>query len=345
MIWGNFMKKIYIIIISMLLIQLSIIFLGCAEHEASDKIVIDNFGEDMNNEFSVWLAYWDLDIENEIELLNEKIKNISYFESYFDKNNKLILNDDLMEFYEKRKNSDHKSYLTFVNDKEEYSGDILLKDTEVLNDVLGSEEARSKHIDEILDIAEEHEFDGVEIDYERIKDNIELWNEYISFINELYTKANNINKEVRIILEPNTPLEKLQFSEGPTYVMMCYNLYSNNTEPGEKANPEFIQECIDRMQSVPGEKSFAIATGGIDWQDGEQGKSINEKSAKELLQKYKVYPIRDVESKCLRFKYVDENNNNHDVWYADKETLNSWLNVINKNGYEASIWRLGGNIF
>ena len=31
-----------------------------------------------------------------------------------------------------------------------------------------------------------------------------------------------------------------EFSEGASYVVMCYNLYGNGTEPGPKEDPENI---------------------------------------------------------------------------------------------------------
>ena len=34
--------------------------------------------------------------------------------------------------------------------------------------------------------------------------------------------------------------DALDFSEGASYAVMCYNLYGNGTEPGPKADPENI---------------------------------------------------------------------------------------------------------
>ncbi len=45
------------------------------------------------------------------------------------------------------------------------------------------------------------------------------------------------------------------------------------------------------------------------------------------------------------FKYTDEDGIEHEVWYADKNTLNSWMQVIKEKGYGISLWRLGGNVF
>ena len=47
----------------------------------------------------------------------------------------------------------------------------------------------------------------------------------------------------------------------------------------------------------------------------------------------------------INFKYSDEKGKEHEVWYADTETINELMKVIDDNGYRVSIWRLGGNLF
>lgn len=151
--------------------------------------------------------------------------------------------------------------------------------------------------------------------------------------------------KLRIILEPNTPIEDINFGEGPVYVMMCYNLHGSSTKPGEKANPEFINNLIDKMEKVPGTKEFAVASGGFDWDENGKTTSVDEKKAEELLEKYKSEKKRDSTSGCIYFEYIDESNIKHEVWYADKDTLNKWMKVISERGHKVSLWRLGGNKF
>ena len=79
------------------------------------------------------------------------------------------------------------------------------------------------------------------------------------------------------------PKKKLEFIEGPVYVIMCYNLHYSATEPGEKANPDFINELMDKMEKIPGIKDFAVASGGFDWREDGQVTSIDEIKAEELI--------------------------------------------------------------
>lgn len=302
------------------------------------------FEESMNG-ISAWVAYWDVKADEEIQVLGKELKNLSYFAASFDSNNNLVMPKEIIDYYNQTKNGNYNNFITIVNDKKKADGTFSLKDTNLLKDLLSSAEARSRHAEEIVSLAVKYGFDGIDVDYEQIKKDLKLWQDYILFIGELYEKAEKQGLKVRVILEPNTPFDKLSLTEGPTYVMMCYNLHGGFSKPGEKANREFIKDLIEKMSKVPGEKDFAIATGGFDWKSDGKTEAVSEIEAKELLKKYGLKAQRDANSQSLFFKYKDEKNSQHEVWYADKETLKSWMRVISEKGYDISLWRLSGNIF
>ncbi|MDU3349090.1 MAG: glycosyl hydrolase family 18 protein [Clostridium sp.] len=344
-------KRVFILIgVLILLVGLVYIINILKENNNSDKNNIiyqeknANIFENIDN-ISSWVVYWDLNIDKEINALNNKLSSISYFAVNFNQNNNLVIPEKLKEYYDKTKSNNYEKYITIVNDIVNDDGTSLLKDKYILNSLLNDKLSRAKHIDEIIDLAKKYEFDGIEIDYEQIKDDLYLWGNFILFINELYNQALDNNLKLRVILEPNAPIDRLNFMEGPTYVMMCYNLHGGFSEPGEKSNQEFIEELIDKMKDVPGEKVFAIATGGFDWQDNGNTKSVSEIEAKQILLENNIEAKRDDKSKYLYFSYTDKENIKHEVWYADQTTLEYLSNVIVEAGHEVSLWRLGGNLF
>ncbi len=317
------------------------------EEENQEAAIMEDekmLDESINN-LSAWVAYWDLDVQRELNTLDKELKELSYFAAYFDSNNKLIIPEQLINYYDETKEEEYIKYLTIVNDKINSDSKFSLKDIDLLKALLADSNLRSKHVKEIINLASQYGFDGVEIDYEQIKKDMELWNNYLLFIKELYNEAEAAKLKLKIVLESNTPFEDLEFVEGPTYVMMCYNLHGGFSEPGEKANPKFIEELVDKMETVPGNKSFAIATGGFNW--GSDGKvtSLSEIEAQVLIKEYNVEKKRDDESQCVVFKYTDKTGIEHEVWYADKNTLSSWMKVIKEKEYSISLWRLGGNVF
>lgn len=342
---------IFISALVLLVVLIPVIYITVSSKEVNSKnksVVVNKdtkiFDEGINT-LSAWVVYWDLTSDKEIKSLNRKLINISYFAADFDSNNKLVMPEQLISYYNKTKNYHYNKYITIVNDKINSDGSYLLKDKKLLEAVLSNPDTRSSHIEDIINLAVKYNFNGIEIDYEQIKDNMELWHNYILFINELYQKAENKGLKLRVVLETNTPFDKLNFIEGPTYVLMCYNLHGGFSEPGGKADPEFIRNSIESMSKVPGKKDFAIATGGFNWASNGKTTSVTEVEANSLLKKYKAKAERDPESQCLFFNYKDENNIKHEIWYADKVTLKSWMKVITEAGYDISIWRLGGNLF
>ncbi|PRR79689.1 putative sporulation-specific glycosylase YdhD [Clostridium liquoris] len=340
-------------LIILILLMASVIYINASSKRNNFKNKDNNaalnkdkkiFKESTNN-LSAWAVYWDLNSDKEIKILNKQLKNICYFAANFNSNNELVMPEKLINYYNETKSYDYNKYITIVNDKINSDGTSLLKDTNLLKPLLSNLDSRSRHIEDIINLAVKYDFDGIEIDYEQIKNDMELWNDYTLFIDELYQKTEKKGLKLRVLLEPNIPLDKLSFHEGPTYVMMCYNLHGGFGEPGEKANPKFIKKLIEKMSKIPGKKEFAIATGGFNWASNGKTTALSEAEANSILKEYRAKVQRDGESQCLFFNYKDEDNIEHQVWYADKATLESWMKVITEKGYDISIWRLGGNLF
>ena len=344
----NRKNKKYIFIGIILVILTSIEVFILINKSTNEKEVIKDKKEEVLldiDEISSWIVYWDLDVDSEIKELDNKLNSISYFAANFNENNQLFISEDLINYYESTKKYNFNKYITIVNDVINNDGKSLLKDKSVLNNLLEDEISRKKHVYEIIDLAKKYEFDGIELDYEQIKDDMQLWNNYLLFINELYTEAKLNGLSLRILLEPNTPIEQLNFIEGPTYIMMCYNLYGSFSEPGEKTNKSFIEDLIKKMNKINGSKEFAIATGGFDWDENNKVMSVTEIEVNKILKENKIEIKRDFNSQYLYFNYLDKNNTKHEVWYADKITLKYLYETIIGYGYKVNLWRLGGNQF
>ncbi len=297
-----------------------------------------------NRKLTVWAVYWDSNILNEISKMKSSIYELCYFAAYFDSNNKPFIPNETRD----TKNEitfnfdvDAISYLTFVNDRRNLDGSASLKDTDLLYRLLSSNEDRSNHIKDLIKLTINGDYDGIEIDYEGIKKDETLWGYFILFVKELYEEAKNHNLLLRVLLEPGVELKSLEFPSSPTYVMMCYNLYGYGTEPGPKANGEFLLQMVDKMKHFPGKVGFAIATGGFDFDENGTVSQLTKAKAQRLKNQYNALEYRDEESMSLYFKYKDINQIKHEVWYADDTTLDYWFSIIEEAGdYNLSLWRV-----
>lgn len=321
---------------------------------------------DNDKKVDVWLAYWDtLDFEEEIDYWSERISNIVYFAAYFNENNELFVPDDIndtKEIVDELYGSEGwGNYISFVNDKVYSDGKSSLKDTELLYELFKSNESIDNHVNEIINIAVEGGYEGIEIDYEKIRKDLDLWDKFTVFLEKLIEVADSYNLPIRVLLEPSTPVDKINLPEGPEYIMMCYNLYGYGTKPGPKADKAFLLELVDKMKKVSSNRGYALATGGFDFADNGQIKAITKQEAEEILADYngtnmnseavvdneasvenEITVTRDEDSKCNVFKYTDDNGINHEVWYADNVTLDYWEGILSEAGEKnISIWKLG----
>ncbi|MBU5428073.1 glycosyl hydrolase [Tissierella pigra] len=337
-------KKLMLIFVFTILLLVS-----CTNEKNID---IENYmdKEIENNEnirFSIWTTYWDTDdLEHELKPMG-KIDNICYFAAYFNEDKILFVPKETkksLKRIESLGNMKYGSYLTIVNDLLLADNKSSLKDTDLLYTLFATEETMNNHIEDILNIVIKERFGGIEIDYEAIKKDIKLWELFIEFIDKLYKSANGKDIPVRVVLEPNVPLDKITLPKGPEYIIMCYNLHGYGTEPGPKANKGFIEDVIKKSEGLKGDIGFALATGGYDFQSNGIVNALTEREAVELSRFYNKIPKRD-ESGALFFNYMDNEEVSHQVWYANKDTINYWIDIITEAGdYGISIWKIGGNI-
>lgn len=285
-----------------------------------------------------WTVYWDIDNPwKTIKKESSNIDAIGNFAALYDEtnNNKLFLADG-SKTLDKRMESNSQTkqidrYMTVVNDTKTSD-----KSTDLVESLIGTKAKAQKHAKEIVALAKKNDFNGIEIDYEQIRDNTSLWKEFIVFEKYLYKLCKQDKLKLRIILEPSTPVSKISLPKGPEYVVMCYNLYGYGTEPGPKANYKFLKKTVKDFEKL-GNVSYALSNGGFDF-DGDTVISVTTSDINKLLKKYKKTPKRDSKSGALYFTY-----GTHTVWYADNTTLLKWAQCLDKaTGHQVgiSVWRM-----
>ncbi|GHV97814.1 hypothetical protein lacNasYZ03_07100 [Lactobacillus nasalidis] len=286
----------------------------------------------------VWTVYWDIDQPwKTIKSESQNIDGIGAFAALYDenKNYQLFLADGSKTLAKSLKSTSKtskiKRYMTVVNDTR-----TVDKSTDLLESLLSTKSKAQKHAKEVVALAKKYNFTGVEIDYEQIRDNTSLWKKFLVFEKALYALCKKNKLDLRIVLEPSTPVSKIKFPKGPEYVVMCYNLYGYGTNPGPKANYKFLKKTVKDFSSL-GNVSYALSNGGFDF-NGDEVVSVTSDEVAQLRKKYKAKVTRDKNSGALYFKY-----GSHTVWYADQQTLLSWAQALDKaSGHKVgiSIWRM-----
>ena len=264
-------------------------------------------------ELSSWHVRWDAAAgDADYRAMRGKLSKVVIFAACYDERDELYVPQEVQALVNAYSIRKVERYLSFTNDI--IGKKHVEKDRELLRRLLATDEAR-----------------------------------YVAFAKKLAEVTKERRLKLRIVLEPSMAYDA-GFPEGPEYVVMFYNLHGKHSGPGAKADRDFIEKTLKKMEDLPGRKAAAFATGGCLWQDygffglkkGE-ARFLTEKEAAALAKKHARTPERDAESAALHFTFSADGHD-AEVWYADAETLNAWITLAAGNGIEAvSLWRLGGN--
>lgn len=298
-------------------------------------------------DLSVWVVYWDWERGlNDVNSIVGMPDSLQAFAASFNDKDRLFLTGDadqmVLALGVREGSNDLPVYLTVTNDRMDGNGEWTEKDGSLLDRLMKTEDTRTRHVDDIFLLARSNGFDGVEVDYQNISG--EAQSGFASFCSELYSRLQEFGMDLRVVLRPDSSIPDEGFPEGPQYVMAAYNFYGLTSQPGPNADEPFIRSLAARMESVPGDKRIAFATGGYDWDAGGNAQQLTESAAYDLSLK-SVDIQRDVNSGELYFTYTAEDGSIHTVWYADGETIAGWFNLSRSLGYgKVALWKMGGEM-
>lgn len=295
-----------------------------------------------------WCVYWDQEAfqrfneEKKPKSRSEKIDQVVLFACMFDSEGELFIPDELNAMKsELNKELGQVVYLSFVNDVMQADGTAIQKSPDFLKTIFSNEEKMEKCIDKMLLLTEEFGCDGIELDFENIDREENLWIPYLKFVDLLYKKAAERKLNTRVVLGAYAPVQDYVFPEGPEYSVMCYNLFGKHSGPGPKADIEFLKEVARRYQNMENIR-FALANGGFEWkEDGSVSDSLTTGEAAAIKKTSDLDVKRDPLSYALLFDYhlTDEK---YTVWYGDEETVKRWESVLQEEmggPVKIDLWR------
>lgn len=291
----------------------------------------------------VWLVYWDAQAVSEVAGQQPSPKTNVVFACYYDDTGAIYTPDGLAELCEEIKALPGAHYLSVTNDVQHDDGTVAQKDPEILSLLFGSgmEDTAQALLDKVRQLG----FDGLEIDFENIKE-LSLWQQYAEFLSLLWRRASEAGISLRVVLPFGTPVDAIPLPEGPAYTVMCYNLFGTHSGPGPKADSAFLRRAWEKFQSVPN-LSYALAAGGFVWDGASKVvRAVTEQQAVSICREHGVDPVRNPDSAALAAAY-QEDRETYTIVYADGITLAAWQSVLRSAAGEQvsfDLWRAGGNL-
>lgn len=309
---------------------IAVFCVACIPLKDEDKI------EGANDKLSTWVADWDYKSGFVDVAHMEGLASVQLFSVYFTQQAEFHLTEAFLAMEKQAFEQELigvPKYFTVVNDRFLESGKVKQKDPTLISQVVQDKTTRARYITELVNLAVERNYDGVEMDFEKI--NAKDKTKVAYFYGELYQALQAEGKALRVLIEPATIATKTRYPEGPTYVVMAYNLHGYHSKPGPKADYAFIKQLVADSKNVPGKVTIAFATGGFVWK-GDTVKALSEIEAERIAPKRSK---RDQQSGALHF----DSERHGEVWYSDAKAINGWIDVAQQTkSVDIAIWRAGG---
>ncbi|MBI2984088.1 MAG: hypothetical protein HYY50_00465 [Candidatus Kerfeldbacteria bacterium] len=215
--------------------------------------------------------------------------------------------------------------------------------------------ARQHHIAEIVELVERHGYDGINIDYETLRDH--QTTAFTAFVQELSTALRDRGKTLKVAIQPRTTN---RYQNGQDWValaravdqfsLMTYEEHWDASRPGPVASLPWVRRVLDFAVAlgVPQEKIFlGVPFYGYDWPQRPGGsygtaEGLEYVDVLALDQAHQVDPTFAWPAASPHFTY-SSNGRLHEVWYENKLSFAHKFNLAKEFRVGGlSLWRLGG---
>lgn len=223
-------------------------------------------------------------------------------------------------------------------------------DAWLVENVIEGESARAKHIADILALIKKHNFDGVNIDYEFLRDR--QTEDYTAFIEELGAALHKEGKILSIAIHAQEPggetrgqdLKALH-KHVDILSFMTYDEHWETGSPGPVASLPWVRSVLEyaRDLGVPSKKIFmGIPLYGYDWAEGkERADGIEYEEVVARANKYDTDVLFDETAQSPYFSY-EVAGTKHRVWFENVKSFGPKFELAKEFGVGGIMfWRQG----
>lgn len=216
---------------------------------------------------------------------------------------------------------------------------------------------RTAHVEELAALGKAHNFDGIVIDYERLKP--EQRDVFTEFIAELGSKLHQEGRILQVALHPR-PAEAEKnpiFDNGylaqdwaalarhaDQLTIMTFEEHWSESEPGAAASiPWVYQQITYARQLIPADKLFlGTPLYGYDWGPKPLATGLTYAEVEKLISQHEAEIEWDSRSQSNFFTYEAEDGT-HEIWFEDAMSFMARLRLYRDLGVRNMMfWRLGG---
>ncbi len=220
----------------------------------------------------------------------------------------------------------------------DWQGDLLVK-------VLSDPVSRQTLIKKISEHALAHSLNGVAIDFENLPPESQAT--FVLFLGELRQELIKWNLKLAVIVPAsNDNFDYPKINEVADYVIvMAYDQHWSTSEVGPISGLSWYEEILGKRTADISSEKMIVALGSYayDWAEGTRqadGKTFEE--AMLIARESEADIVFDDKSLNPYFKYLDDNNKQHQVWLLDAATIfNELASLKDLSVAGVALWRLG----
>ena len=316
----------------------------------------------------VWVPYWDQPrAMSSYQQHHDKITHVSFFWYYLDDNGdvkKYRYADTNLNHIAQVHNNNDKAYAIIANlpdlNPDDPNGGWK---RDRVRAMMESDTGRNKHIDDLVRLAVDNNFDGINIDYENLRrDDRAL---YTDFVAQLSGSLNDAGKDLALALHPKTtefsPAEdngshaqdwtKLADYASQLHIM-AYGEHYPGSAPGPIASNEWLNRIIGYLDSLAVDKEkfvMGIPLYGEVWSIDEQDRfmgisgDFNYQGVQKFRNDHNGVEENLDEIGANRLSFSDDDGDRFIVYFENASSTESKLRLSRGNGIENfAFWRIGG---
>lgn len=293
-----------------------------------------------------WMPWWDAArSENEADLHHEMFEELAVM---------AYVVDEKLEVTSKIADIDQ--YLKRI--KEKYNQKILVTiynefDPERVHRILTQQEAKAKHLVDLLALVEPVYVDGLELDYEYLKAEDKV--AFSLFVADLAAEIKARGKILSVTVHPKVDEKgSWQGTESQDWndlaqtadevVVMVYDYHWSTSKPGPIAPIGWFSDVVDyAVEKIPANKLvIGLPAYAYDWEEGkETAASLTLGEVYELEEKYGRLAMLDEESQSLVLEY-EVGNVEHEIWAEGAVPLNAkMMDLAEWKVGKVAVWRIG----
>lgn len=222
----------------------------------------------------------------------------------------------------------------FINNK--WDGNVLHR----LFTTPGAEEL---FIKDMLGYVRSKDFDGINIDFEKIHPNDK--DHFTQFMEKVYKEFHHHGLMVTLDVPPmdNSYDYAALAKSADRVIVMLYDQHYSMSKPGPVAQTDWVKENLNQPD-IPSEKLIAgLGTYGYDWEENSK-KPAAEMTFGDIMNlgsktNLKINWSKEAGNPYLRYK---QNGKEHTVWFLDAATFYNQMKLAIDSGSRGiALWRLG----